>query len=311
MRVTIGEELAGRYRLLERIAEGGMARVYLAEDLRQKARVAIKLLRPELAEEPEWVARFESEAGILSRLRHPNIVQLLDFVRDGGCFAMALEFVHGETLADRLRLHPDGMPWRGALALIGQILSALGYIHGHGIVHRDIKPANLVVRADGTIKLTDFGIARPRGSADLTRNGFMAGTLKYMSPEQIQAFDLDERSDLYSTALVLYEMLCGCPAFDERTEYLLARAQVESPPPRLRERRPDLSQPLEVPILRALNKDPSERFESAGEFWVSLENLLRNEPCTAGGPPEGRLAAADDSPFPSEPTLIRPARPAV
>lgn len=302
----IGEELAGRYRLLARIAEGGMARVFLAEDLRQGLKVAVKLLRPELAEEPEWVARFRSEADTLSRLRHPNIVRFHDFFRDGARLAIAMEYAPGETLAARLPHHPDGLPWRDALALAGQVLSALQHIHAQGIVHRDIKPANLVVRAGHRVKLTDFGIARLRGSGGTTRTGFMAGTLKYMSPEQIQAQDLDGRSDLYSAALVLYELLCGRPAFDEPTEYLLARAQVESPPPPLRERRPDLPPRLESLILRALNKDPADRFDSATEFRRDLERLWREEHRADGRPPQARAARRNVSPSPQDPTAILP-----
>lgn len=305
----IGETLAGRYRLLERIAEGGMARVFLAEDLRRGLRVAVKRLRPELAEEPEWVERFRSEATVLSRLRHPNIVRLYDFFRDGGRFAMVMEYAPGETLADLLSRHSDGMPWRDAVILMVQFLSALEHLHGHGLVHRDLKPANLVIGTGLSLKLTDFGIARLKGSGGPTRIGFMAGTLRYMSPEQIQAQDVDGRSDLYSAALVLHELLSGRPAFDQPTEYGLARAQVESPPPDLRERRPDLPPRLESLVLRALNKDPADRFGSAAEFRGHLEDLLREEACTANGLPVLPTAPPKAPLISPEPTLILPSPP--
>jgi serine/threonine protein kinase len=304
----VSRALAGRYRILERIAEGGMARVFLGEDLRQGRKVALKMLRPELAREREWGERFRAEANVLGRLHHPNVIRLHDFLRDGDGFCMVLEYAPGETLADLLLRHPDGLPWRKGVALIGQVLSALHHCHERGIVHRDIKPANLVVRAGGSVKLTDFGIARVRGAGGLTRTGFMSGTLKYMSPEQIRAQTQDGRSDLYSAALVLYEMLCGRPAFDEPTEYELIRAQVEAPPPPLREWRPDLPPRLESLILRALHKDPAERFDSAGEFRQGLEDVLREESCPDACPSAAGMAPRDVRPDALEPTVVLSSR---
>jgi serine/threonine protein kinase len=285
-----------------------MAWVCLGEDLRQGRAVALKLLRPELVPDRVWVERFEAEAGILGRLNHPNIIRLHDFFRDGAQFGMVLEYAPGATFADLLLRHREGLDWRESLGLIGPVLAALDHAHRRDIVHRDIKPANLVRTADGSVKLMDFGIARVQGAAGLTRTGFMAGTLAYMAPEQIQAQPQDGRSDLYSAAMLLYAMLCGRPAFDEPTEYRLIRAQVEAPPPPLRRWRPDIPVRLERLVLQALNKEPEARFGSAGEFRRALEEVLRERP---GKPADSRAGLDAPREVPRhgrEPTVVLPAR---
>lgn len=275
---TIGDVI-GDYRIVELIGKGGMGQVFRGQEALLERDVAIKALHPELTQDSEVLERFQLEAKTLSKLQHPHIAMLYRFFQQDGRYYMVMEYVQGQTLAEVMRHYPHGMPWRLAVLLIGQVLSALDYAHGKGVIHRDIKPANLVVQEDNrTLKVMDFGVARILGSNKLTRTGFMAGTLKYMSPEQVQCVpSLDGRSDQYSTGLVLYEMLCGHAPFNESSEYDLIRAQVEAPPPPLFDRLPDLPPKLESLVMRALSKNPQDRFGSAWEFQQLLESVARED----------------------------------
>jgi serine/threonine protein kinase len=270
-------EVIGNYRVLEKIGDGGMGQVFRGEEIFLGRDVAIKALRPELTQDPGMLERFQQEAKTLSKLQHPNIVVLYTFFQHEGRYFMVMEFAHGETVATIMHRYPAGVAWRQAVTWIIQVLAALEYAHSQGVVHRDIKPANLMVQTNRIVKVMDFGVARILGSSKLTRTGFMAGTIKYMSPEQIQSMELDGRSDIYSTGLVLYEMLCGQPPFDHPNEYSLIRAQVEEPPPPLLQRLPDLPPKLEALILRALSKRPQDRFGSAWEFQQLLESVIRED----------------------------------
>lgn len=269
------EQQIGNYLILEKIGGGGMGQVFRAQEILTERPVAIKALLPELTQDKEVLERFRQEAKILSRLNHQNIVVLYSFFAQEGRYYMAMEFAQGQTLGYIMKRHPNGMPWRQAVRLIGQVLSALEYAHSQDVIHRDIKPNNLIVQPNGTVKVMDFGVAKILGSDKLTRTGFITGTLKYMSPEQVQCKALDGRSDLYSTALVLYEILCGHTPFEEPSEYDLIRAQVEAPPPPLADNLPDLPAKLESLVLRGLAKKPEDRFGSAWEFRQLLESVLR------------------------------------
>lgn len=295
-------ELVGNYRILDIIGSGGMGQVFRGREELLEREVAIKALRPELTQDAEVLERFRLEARTLSRLNHPNIVMLYNFFQQDDRYYMVMEYAHGESLADFMRHYPDGMPWRLAIHLIGQALSALEYAHSKGIIHRDIKPANLMVQSNRMLKVMDFGVARILGTHKLTRTGFMVGTLKYMSPEQILCRDdIDGHSDQYSTALVLYEMLCGRSTFDESSEYEMIRRQVEMPPPSLRDRALQVPPKLEALIMRALSKKPQDRFGSAWEFQQLLESVVREDSpwdestrvASHSGTPSGSFPAAE------------------
>lgn len=298
-----GEAIA-RYRLRELLAEGGMGRIFRAEDTRLGREVAVKALRPELAGEPAFRERFRREAERLAGLRHPNIVAFLAFLEEDGCLFLVMEYLRGQTFAELLRDHPEGLPWRRAAALALPVLSALEHAHGQGVVHGDIKPANLLLTSDGSVRVLDFGVAQSAG--DAPAGALMEGTLRYMSPERIRARNLDGRSDLYSLALVLHELLTGIPAFADGDEQDLIQAQMETPPPCLPR---DLPPGLEPLILKALAKRPEDRFDSAGEFRCLLEGAMREASSWEQRPPDAvpsrflagrfRIAAA-------EPTLRRP-----
>jgi serine/threonine-protein kinase len=259
----------GNYRIVEKIGAGGVGEVYRAVDLMLERPVAIKVLRPEYASRSAVVERFRSEAQTLARLNHPNIATLFSFVRDGEALLMVMEFVEGTTLAKLVR-GGSGMALGTALPLFLQALDAIGHAHELGIVHRDIKGSNLMLNTDARIKVMDFGIARMIGSERLTRHGQLVGTPDYMSPEQIRGEETDERSDIYALGVLLYEMLTGRVPFRVESEYALMQAHLEQSPRRPGELVPGLSEAIEKAILRALAKDPVERFSTTDQFRTAL-----------------------------------------
>lgn len=214
------------YRILEKIGEGGMGEVYKGIDVMLEREVAIKLLKPELSSKEDVVQRFRSEAVALGRLHHNNIAAVYNFGRYQDQYYMALEFVNGDTLENIIQ-QKGFLPWREAVHCAIAILEGLSHAHGFNIVHRDVKPSNIIVTANNELKILDFGIARILEKARLTRLGHLVGTLEYVSPEQLQGRETDERADLYSTAVVLYEMLIGRLPFEKSTDYDLIKSQIE------------------------------------------------------------------------------------
>lgn len=272
MPVEIGTQIEN-YRVVEKIGEGGMGAVFRAVDVMLERDVALKFLRPELAREPELVDRFRAEAVVLARLSHQFIASVYGLHRHGSDWFMAMEYVKGESLEARLR-RVARFPPDVAMDITSMVLQALEYAHQHGVVHRDIKPANIILTPTGLVKVMDFGIAKVLGGQRLTRAGSIVGTIGYMSPEQIRGEDVDRRADLYSVGIVLYEMLSGRVPFHADTDWALMQAQIQSPPPPLRQmvNVPDV---LEGAVLRALEKTPDRRYQSATEFQRSLHDAAR------------------------------------
>jgi hypothetical protein len=264
----------GMYRIEETLGRGGMGVVYRGVHERLHRTVAIKALAPELTQQPEFEERFFSEARTQARLQHPNIVSVYDLLEDDGEFFIVMEYVAGTPLDAALRQTAgQGMELPRACGLIGQVLTALDYAHSEAVIHRDIKPSNVLVTDGGRVKLMDFGIALLVGDKRLTSSQATIGTPIYMSPEQIlRPRQMDHRADIYSAAIMLYEMLAGDPPFDAETPYEINKLQIEAPPPDLCERRPDLPRPFFLAIQRALAKNPDDRFVSAGEFQRALES---------------------------------------
>ncbi|MBV9250366.1 MAG: serine/threonine protein kinase [Acetobacteraceae bacterium] len=259
----------GRYEIIGLLGSGGIGHVYAARDPQLGRAVAIKSLRPEYSADRGFLDRFRAEAANLAGLSHPNITTLYDLHSDGQQLYMVMELVHGHTLETVLtRCKRLGL--RESLAIIAQTASGLGHAHRVDVIHRDIKPSNLMLTESGLLKITDFGIARVRGSQRLTRAGSIVGTLAYVPPEQIKGLEGDERSDLYSLACVLYEMLSGDPPFNADTEYELIRAHVEAHPAPLANRIPGLPASVEQALLCALAKNPDERFATIEEFSRAL-----------------------------------------
>jgi eukaryotic-like serine/threonine-protein kinase len=259
----------GPYQLLDVLGEGGIGQVYAGRDTVLGRQVAIKMLRPELSRDRSFITRFYNEAQNLGDLGHANITTLYALHLEGQEPFMVMELVHGHTLEMLLgRVHR--VPLRESLAVVAQAVAGLAFAHRRGIVHRDIKPSNLMVTDTGVLKIMDFGIARVRGTQRLTRAGQMFGTLLYASPEQIRGSDVDERSDLYSLAVVLYEMLAGSPPFTAENEHALMTSHLQVPPPPLTPRVGDLAPQVEPALMRALAKKPEERFASVEEFGHAI-----------------------------------------
>ena len=273
----------GHYEIQGLLGSGAVGHVYAALDRDLGRTVALKTLRPEFNDDANFLDRFRSEAANLARLNHPNITTLYSLHRGTATerddMVLVMELVRGHTLKTILGYRrPLGT--QACLAVVAQAVSGLTHAHQLGVIHRDIKPSNLMLNEAGMLKITDFGIARVQGSERLTRDGAMVGTLAYIAPEQIKGNEGDERSDIYSLACVVYELLSGHPPFRENNEYELIRAQVETEPKPLTDILPDLDPEISHALLRALAKKPDERFESMNAFALALGTASVQENAT-------------------------------
>jgi TolB-like protein/Flp pilus assembly protein TadD len=272
LRERLQSGLAERYRLERELGRGGMATVFLALDLRHERPVALKVLHPELASSlgPE---RFLREVKLAARLQHPHILSVHDSGETDGLLWFTMPFVEGESLRDRLRRERQ-LPVAEAIGVIHQAGQALHYAHEHGVIHRDIKPENLLLTADGNTEVADFGIARALsagGEERLTETGLAVGTPAYMSPEQATAErELDRRTDLYSLACVLYEMLAGEPPYTGPSAQAIIAKRLTEPVPHLRTLR-EVPDPVEQAVTKALARSPADRFGTVAEFLAALE----------------------------------------
>src|SRR5262249_8930483 len=265
--------LVGPYRITEKIGEGGMGSVFRGIDTMLEREVAIKMLRPELASQPEVVERFRTEAVTLAKLNHPNIATLFSFLRDGDDYFMVMEFVRGQTVDELIRCF-GAMTVERAVPLRCQALDGIDHAHRMAIIHRDIKPANMMLTDSGSVKVMDFGIARVLGSARLTRQGNVVGTIEYMSPEAVRGLEVDARSDVYSLGILLYEMLTGRVPFDSTSEFEMMKMQVEQAPAPPRTFTSNIPIQIEQAIMPTLAKKPEARFQTAGEFRAMLLSAL-------------------------------------
>jgi serine/threonine-protein kinase len=265
-------ETLGEYRVVRLLGEGGMGKVFEAEERLSGRRVALKVLRPELSRSEPGRRLFENEMTILSKLDHPNVVRCLSCSEVEGELMMALELLPGRTLREVLE-NEGAVEWPRAVAMVQQIARALGAAHEHEppIVHRDLKPENVMLLEDGTVKVTDFGIAKVLAALG-TVTSHSVGTLAYMSPEQIDAGPIDARSDLYALGLVLYELLAGRPPFESGSPRELLNLQCTAAPPPLPEAiRAGLPRGVERLMLELLEKSPDKRPGSAADVLAELE----------------------------------------
>jgi len=260
----------GQYEIIELLGEGGIGKVHAAMDTELDREVAIKSLRPELANDESFVKRFRAEAKNLANLNHPNITTLYSLFTQDNNLYMIMELVRGQTLDNIITERHGALGATEALAIMAQACEGLAYAHSMGVIHRDIKPANLMITNTGLLKVMDFGIARARGSQRLTRDGSIVGTLAYMAPEQLRGQEGDERSDIYSLAILLYEMLTGAPPFSADTDYDLMQAQINDKPERLSGRVKSLDPRAETALMTALSKKPEQRFPSMQAFSEAL-----------------------------------------
>jgi eukaryotic-like serine/threonine-protein kinase len=290
-----GRMLGDRYQIGEVIGRGGMAEVHEGRDLRLGRRVAVKILRPDLARDPSFQARFRREAQSAAALNHPNIVAVYDTGEDTlmgeGETAVivpyiVMEYVDGMTLRQLLASGRRLLPER-ALEISAGVLSALDYAHRHGIVHRDIKPANVMLTRTGDVKVMDFGIARAMNdtnTATMTAAQSVMGTAQYLSPEQARGEVVDARSDLYSASVLLYELLTGKPPFTGDSPVSIAYQHVSEMPTPPSQVDPGVTPEVDAVVLRALAKSPDDRYQTAAEFRADVERAIAGSPVTAAVP---------------------------
>jgi beta-lactam-binding protein with PASTA domain/predicted Ser/Thr protein kinase len=272
--------LNGRYEIAELLGQGGMARVFGGTDSVLGRSVAVKVLSPQYAQDDQFVARFRREAQAAAGLNHPNIVSVYDTGSQGDVHYIVMEYVEGRTLRDVIRQEGPILPER--VAEIGQAVArALASAHQAGLVHRDIKPGNIMLTPDGEVKVMDFGIARTSTGDTLTQTAAVLGTASYLSPEQAQGEPVDARSDIYSLGCVLYEMLTGRPPFTGDSPVAIAYKHVREDPVPPSRTNPDVPDPMEAVVMKAMAKNPENRYQTADELRDDLERASQGLPILA------------------------------
>lgn len=279
--INKGYLLGDRYRIIDTLGEGGMANVYLAEDIILQRKVAVKILRLDLQKEPQTLARFQREALATSELSHPNIVMVLDVGTDHGLPYMVMEYVDGPDLKDYIRANSP-LNLGNIIKIMDQILSAMSLAHKHNVIHRDLKPQNILMDKHGNIKIADFGIAVALNQNSVTQTNSAIGSVHYMSPEQTRGGLVTKQSDIYSLGIILYELITGNVPFNGDSAVSIALKHAQEPIPSIRKQDPNIPQPLENVVLKATAKDPRDRYNSAKEMKDDLDTSL--EPGRANEP---------------------------
>jgi serine/threonine-protein kinase len=278
MRIKEGDLLDERYRILSPIGSGGMAEVWLAEDLELSRHVALKVLHGHFAGDPQFIDRFRREAESAAALQHNNIVPIFDRGQVDDTYYIAMAWIRGRTLRELIN---QGLTVDQSVDIVRQILEAAGFAHAHGVVHRDFKPLNVIVEDSGKAVVTDFGIARA-GAPDLTEAGMVVGTAAYLSPEQAEGLDVGPRSDLYSIGVILYECLTGRVPFEGDTPVAIALKQISEQPIPPSHLNPEVSPALDAVVMKALQREPSMRFGDSDEFIAALDAAMLDP--TGGSP---------------------------
>jgi serine/threonine-protein kinase len=272
-RVSLEGQNLGRYRILEPLGQGGMARVYRAYHPQLDRFVAIKVMRSDLVDDDEFLARFQREARAVANLRHPNITQVHDFDVEDDVYYMVMELLEGDTLKTRLnsyRVRGEQMPWGEIVRIVLDVLDGLAYAHSEGMIHRDIKPANILLTQRGQAVVGDFGITHIIGGTHYTATDALMGTLAYMAPEQGMEGRSDARSDIYALGVVLYEMLTQRKPFEAETPLAILMKHVNDPLPLPRQINPEIPEALERIVLKAMAKQPEDRYAGAAAMAVAL-----------------------------------------
>lgn len=271
-----GYLLGERYRIIDTLGEGGMANVYLAEDIILQRKVAVKILRLDLQNEPQTQARFQREALATSELSHPNIVSVLDVGTDHGLPYMVMEYVDGPDLKEYIHENSP-LDLREVIRIMDQILSAVALAHKHNVIHRDLKPQNILMDKRGNIKIADFGIAVALNQSSITQTNSVMGSVHYMSPEQTRGGLVTKQSDIYSLGIILYELITGTVPFNGDTPVSVALKHAQEPIPSIRKKDKSVPQALENVVLKATAKDPRDRYASAQAMKADLDSSLDPE----------------------------------
>jgi serine/threonine protein kinase/predicted Zn-dependent protease len=277
--LTTGSTFAGRYQIIEELGKGGMGKVYKAQDTDLKEKVAIKLLRPEIAGDKKTIERFRNELKFARKIRHKNVCQMYDLNKEKGAHYITMEYVDGKDLKSMIRMM--GQLSSGKTIFIAkQVCEGLVEAHRLGVIHRDLKPQNIMVDEDGNARIMDFGIARSLKTKGITAAGVMIGTPEYMSPEQVEGKEVDQRSDIYSLGIILYEMVTGRVPFEGDTPFTIGVKHKSEMPKDPKELNTQLPEDLNLVILRCLEKDKEKRYQSAGEVRAELTRIEKGIPTT-------------------------------
>jgi serine/threonine protein kinase len=268
----IGEILGNRYKLLRELGAGGMAWVYLAEDLLDNTQVAVKVLYTQFSQDMSYVQRFVREAKLARQITNEHVVHILNYGADRDVHYLVMEMIQGKELSTILR-ERGRLPWDEALRIAAQVVRALDAANQHGVVHRDIKPQNIMITRQGVVKVLDFGIARARALPSLTQTGFV-GSPYYISPEQAMGEDVDIRSDIYSLGVALYEMLSGKLPFDAPSPWSIISQHIAQEPPTLALENSGFPPHLEDLVNRMLAKDPEDRYQTPSHLLAAIDSLL-------------------------------------
>ncbi|MDQ3729589.1 MAG: protein kinase, partial [Actinomycetota bacterium] len=291
MRLEAGAQIGERYKLIQRIGSGGMADVWSADDSMLGRQVALKFLHERFGADEQFVERFRREAQAAAGLQHPNVVSVYDRGEYDGRYWIAMEYVQGAALKELIE---RGLSPAESVEIVRQILAGVRFAHERGIVHRDLKPHNVLVDAEGRARVTDFGIARA-GASEITQTGSVLGTATYLSPEQAQGLETTASADIYSVGVILYEALTGQVPFDAETAVAIALKQVSELPVPPRRINPEIPPALDAVVLKALQKDPADRFQNASEFLRALDEAEAN-PEAGGTAVYAAVVAADPPP---------------
>src|SRR4051794_13456898 len=277
----IGTVLSGRYKLEAKLGSGGMSTVYLPPDTTLDRQGAGEGMHREMSEQADQLQRFRQEARAVAKLSHPNVVAVIDAGEDGGHPYIVFEYVEGETLKQRIN-RIGALDAQEALAYAIEIARGLTVAHARNMVHRDIKPQNVLIDSEGRAKLTDFGISRQLEQDGMTATGRVLGTTDYVAPEQAMGHPVDQRSDIYSLGVVLYEMLLGRVPFAADSQVGVAMKHVNEELPDVQQRRPELSAAAAMVVERATAKDPADRYQEVAELIDDLSTALEVEAARAG-----------------------------
>lgn len=269
----IGAILGNRYKILREIGAGGMAWVYLAQDLTEQIQVAVKVLYPHYSQDISYVQRFIREAQLATQIASDHIVRILNYGSDRDVHYLVMEHIEGQDLSAVLEKR-GRLSWQETLEIVAQVTLALEAANSHGIVHRDIKPQNIMITSEGQVKVLDFGIARARALPSLTQSGFL-GSPYYISPEQAMGENVDVRSDIYSLGIAMYEMLSGKLPFDASSPWSIISQHIANEPPKLNIQDIDAPPFVESLLTRMLAKDPADRYQTPGELLAAIESAMR------------------------------------